>query len=83
MVSFSLWVSWSRTTVALFLVATCSRMSSLAVVSPSTLSCRITKLSTDKSARPKKGACCLGRWGRCERGEDISFAFQLLVEEAA
>ena len=61
MASFSLCVSWSRTTVALFLMATCSSTSSLAVVRPSTLSCRIARLSEDKSAHPEKDAWYLGR----------------------
>ena len=53
---FSLCVSWSTTTVALFLMAICSRTSSLVIVSPSTLICRIARLSADKSVRPDKDA---------------------------
>ena len=58
---FSLCVSWRRTTVALFLMVICSRTSSLAMVSPSTLICRIARLSADESGRPDKDACCLRR----------------------
>ena len=32
-----------------------------------------SSLSADESVRPDKDACCLRRWGRWERGEDISF----------
>ena len=60
MALFSLCVSW-RTTVALFLMAICSRTSSLVMVSPLTLICRIARLLADESDRPDKDACCLGR----------------------
>ena len=50
--------------VALLFVASCFRMSSLAVVRPSTLSCMMVRLSADGSARPEKDVCCLSRWGR-------------------
>ena len=46
-------VSWSRMTVALFLLAICLRTLSLAMVSPSMLSCEIARLSMEESANPE------------------------------
>ena len=56
--------SCRSTMVASLFVASCSRMSSLVVVSLFMLSCMMARLSADGSARPEKDACCLRHWGR-------------------